>query len=139
MMLNRLRSPLAFVYLTALCIAGAARAEEPSAFSDRVQNGNKVEAAPEYSDYFTNHYFPSLGQPMADAIKSCAAQHHASSAKFALVSDLSANGDFEKIEFQPQSNVAWCFAEKVKTFHAPPPPYISGEGFPVVFEITITP
>ena len=72
MMLNRLRSPLAFVYLTALCIAGAARAEEPSAFSDRVQNGNKVEAAPEYSDYFTNHYFPSLGQPMADAIKSCA-------------------------------------------------------------------
>jgi len=138
-MLNKLRRSLAFACLAVLCIAGAAKAEGPSTFSERVQNGNKVEAAPEYSDYFTNHYFPSLGQPMSDAIKHCASIHQASSAKFAVVSDLSANGEFEKIEFQPQSNVAWCFSEMLKTLHAPPPPSVPGEGFPVVFEITITP
>jgi len=131
-----MRTKLTFALLLLCC--GQLSAETLS-FSERIKLAKEIEKQKSAENYFFKEMFPSVGGVMADAMKRCTSAPKANLSPFTLVADISTQGKFINIAYEPRINTAACFADLLSTLQAPPPPTCECVTMPIVIEMKIEP
>jgi hypothetical protein len=109
------------------------------AFPDRVALAKRVETQPEAAQYLKSQMYPAIGPALASAMRACLPPGKPSPGKFAVVADLSQEGKFVKIDYEPKVEAAACLANAMATFHAPRPVTCGCELLPIVIEMSVVP
>lgn len=108
-------------------------------FSDRVALAKRAEQQNDIGNYLYKEMFPAIGSNMSELMKSCLAKPNASVDKFTIVADVKQPGQFNKIDYQPRTNTASCFAEGLVSLHLPNTKFCQCGSLPVVLDMSITP
>lgn len=115
-------------------------AADNQAFAERVALAKKIEEQRATTEYFQNSMYPAIGPSLASAMKKCMSRSAASTAKFSVVADITQDGKFTRIAYEPNTNTAACLAAAMASFRAPPPPTCDcGAALPIVIDMSITP
>jgi hypothetical protein len=122
----------------ACCLSTAAA--EPKTFEERRHLAQALEDNSKTAQrYLYSDMYPAIGSAMADAMLNCLKPSGVSSEPFSLIADVSRDGRFMQIAYEPQSNTAACFATAVSSFRVPSPPPFGQESFPIVMDMKIKP
>lgn len=124
--------------LLACCCVRAAAAQ-PETFEERRHLARILEDSEPARSYIYNKMFPAIGSTMADAMRDCLNSSEASSEAFSVVADVSQDGRFTHVAYEPRSNTATCFATAMSSFQVPSPPSGGETPFPIVFVMKIKP
>ena len=125
--------------LLLVCCLSAAAAQ-PRTFEERRHIAQALEGnSKTVQGYLSSEMYPAIGSAMADAMRNCFERSGASSEPFSLVADVSQDGRFMQIAYEPKSNTAACFAKAISLFRVPSPPALGQESFPIVMDMTIKP
>jgi len=108
-------------------------------FESRVANGKAAAATPEGENYEA-----SLGPIIGGAMQACIAigsKEIANLGKFIVVGNVSATGSLVEVDFNPNTAVSRCFAEKLQGQRLPKPPGTStlSAGFPIQVTLSVVP
>lgn len=125
-------------YLFLLCCTQAA-ATHAETFEERRHLAQMVEDSEPARSYIYGEMFPAIGSAMADAMRDCLKFSAASKEAFAMVADVSQDGRFTDIAYEPRSNTATCFATAISSFQVPSPPSLGEKSFPIAFHMEIKP
>lgn len=126
------------LFLSILLIVSSSSAIAAT-FSERVATAKDVELQEETSIYFRNNMYPAIGQELNQAMRECTSLPNANIEKFTVVADITQEGKFVNIEYEPKTNTAACLAKAMKTFHSPPPPTCDSGSLPIVINMTVAP
>jgi hypothetical protein len=110
-------------------------AGEPS-FNERIELAKLAERSPEARDYASKYIFPAMATQMSKAMQACLAIRSANKEPFVLVADLQNSGALAKIDFEPKTNTAACFATQFKNLHLPSAHFIV-DAQPIYFEMSL--
>ncbi len=129
--------------LTSFALAlmlSAPQAVPDDSFSARVLRGKLVEAGvggPAYQ----KQLWAQINDPVTVLLKSCLASNApADKSPFTVVADLSPDGKPARIEAQPATPVARCFADGFGEIALPPPPKLpDGAPYPIEIDVSIVP
>ena len=81
--------------------------------------------------------YPALRSDMATAMKRCVKLPGATKDKFEVVADITRQGVFSNLAYQPESVVAECYARALSVLRAPVLPRSLGRSLPVVFDMSV--
>lgn len=109
-------------------------------FSARVLHGKLVEAGvggPEYQ----KQMWERINDPVTELLKGCIASNApADKSPFTVVAELAPDGKPGRIEAQPATPVARCFANGFGKIALPPPPKLSDSTlYPIEIDVSIVP
>lgn len=108
-------------------------------FAERRQRAELVEAQSSVRSYLDDKMFPAVGPAIATAMHDCLKPKGASMKRFTILADLSKDGHFTRVAYEPKTNTATCFAAAMAAFHAPPPPTQDGNPLPIVIDMKVAP
>jgi len=120
-------------------LAFQANAADGSSFSERVALAEKIEEQKATAEYFKNGMYPAIGPSLSSAMRECTSLAGASTAKFTVVADVSQDGRFTHIDYEPNTNTAACLAAAMVSFRAPPPPTCDCGELPIVINMSVKP
>ncbi len=127
-------------YIVAFSVlAFQANAADAPAFAERVALAKKLEEQNATAEYFQNGMYPAIGPSLASAMRDCTSRAGASTEKFTVVADVSQDGQFTHIAYEPNTNTAACFAAAMELLRAPPPPTCDSSALPIVIEMSVKP
>ncbi len=133
-------SHLCRAYIVAFSIlAFQASAAEATSFAERVALAKRVEEQKATAEYFKNGMYPAIGPSLASAMQECTSRAGASTEKFTVVADVSQDGQFTHIAYEPNTNTAACFAAAMELLRAPPPPTCDSGALPIVIDMSVKP
>lgn len=129
---------LAFAF--ALLLGASPQPPPDESFSARVLRGKLVEAGvggPEYQ----KQLWARINDPVTELLKACIASHApADKSPFTVVAELSPDGTPGRVEAQPATPVASCFASGFGKLALPPPPKLSDSTlYPIEIDVSIVP
>ncbi len=126
--------------LPLVLLCGFSSVDATETFAERVALAKKIESQKEGAAYLFGSFFPALGPAMGGIMKKCLVTDGASQEKFALVANVSLNGDLIDVDFEPKANsTATCFVKDFGTLKAPPPPICECGALPVTIDIKVKP
>jgi len=120
-------------------LAFQANAADGTSFDERVALAIKIEEQKATSEYFKNGMYPAIGPSLASAMRECTSRAGASTAKFTVVADVSQDGLFTHIAYEPNTNTAACLAAAMASFSAPAPPTCDCGELPIVINMSVKP
>lgn len=88
------------------------------AFFERVALAKKIEEQSATAEYPRNGMFPAIGHALQSTMLKCTSLPGASTKKFSVVADISPEGKFTRIAYEPKSNTAKCLATAMEPFRA---------------------
>ncbi|MDR0476984.1 MAG: hypothetical protein LBH14_03465 [Desulfobulbaceae bacterium] len=107
------------------------------ALSDRIALAKRVETEPEAAQYFKTQMYPAITQALANAMTACFPPEKPNPGKFTVVANVSREGKFVNIDYEPKSEAVACVANAIAGFHTPPP--VMHELLPIVIEMSVVP
>lgn len=120
-------------------LLGAAPAAPADTFADRVLQGRLAEATTDGAAY-QKRLWAQLDTPVTAALKRCIASHApADKSPFTVVADVSSAGAPARVDAQPATPVATCFATWLAGTTLPAPPVGSGAAYPIEIDVSIVP
>lgn len=126
--------------LFALCVVPLHVCADPSlSFAKRVAFAKEVEEQKATAEYFHNGMYPAIGPSLSAAMRECMSHAGASTDKFTVVADITQNGEFIHIAYEPNTNTAACLAAAMASFRAPAPPTCDYGALPIVIDMSIKP
>ena len=134
-----MRSSYAGWVVAAIIAPLSASGADSVSFTDRVALAKRVETQAEAAQYFKSQMYPAVGPALASAMRACLPPGKPTPGKFAVVADVSQEGRFVNIDYEPKVEVAACLANAMATFHPPRPVTCGCELLPVVIEMSIVP
>lgn len=114
----------------------AARAET---FAERHLMARLAEEQEPARSYLKDKMFPAVGPAIATAMRGCLTPPGVSAEPFTVLADLSKDGSFTRIVYEPKMDTAACFAAAMPAFHAPPPPTQDGRPLPISIDMKVVP
>ena len=114
-------------------------AEQTLSFEKRVALAKEIEEQNATAEYFHNGMYPAIGPSLAGAMRECMSHVGASPDKFAVVADVTQDGEFIHIAYEPNTNTAACLAAAMASFRAPAPPTCDCGPLPIVIEMSVKP
>ncbi|MCK4118391.1 hypothetical protein ACI2UK_13755 [Ralstonia nicotianae] len=108
-------------------------------FAERRQLAKLAEEQEPTRSYLKDKMFPAVGPATATAMRGCLTPAGASAEPFTVLADLSKDGNFTRIAYEPKTNTAACFAAAMPSFHAPPPPTQDGRPLPISIDMKVVP
>lgn len=126
--------------LSLALLLGAPPTSPADSFAARVMHGKLVEVGPTGASY-QKALWGQLNGPVTTALKTCIASHApADPAPFTVVADIRPDGQPGRVEAQPATAVASCFAQWLGTQTLPPPPQLADEAvYPIEIDVSIVP
>lgn len=121
-----------------LCCTQAAAAHAKT-FEERRYLAQMVEDSEPARSYIYGKMLPAIGSAMADAMRDCLKSSAASKEAFAVVADVSQDGRFTDIAYEPRSNTATCFVTAMSSFQVPSPPSWGEKPFPIALHMEVKP
>jgi hypothetical protein len=120
-------------------LLGATPGAPAETFADRVLQGRLAEAAADGAAY-QKKMWAQLDAPVTAALKGCIASHApADKSPFTVVADISPAGAPSRVDAQPATPVATCFATWLAGTTLPVPPTSSGAAYPIEIDVSIVP
>jgi hypothetical protein len=121
-------------------LLGAPQTPPDDSFSTRVLRGKLIEAGvggPEYQ----KQMWARINDPVTELLKACIASNApADKSPFTVVAELSPDGKPGRIEAQPATPVASCFASGFEKIALPAPPKLpDGASYPIEIDVSIVP
>ena len=109
-------------------------------FAARVLRGKLVEAGPTGPGY-QKVLWHQLDGPVTTALKTCIARHApADKSPFTVVAEIPPDGATRRVEAQPATPLAGCYARWLATQTLPPPPRLGdAAGYPIEIDVSIVP
>lgn len=108
-------------------------------FAERHHLAKLAEEQEPTRSYLNDKMFPAVGPAAATAMRGCLTPAGASTEPFTVLADLSKDGNFTRIAYEPKTDTAACFAAAMPSFHAPPPPTQDGRPLPISIDMKIVP
>ena len=126
--------------LSLALLLGAPSAQPADTFAARVTQGKLVEAGPTGAGY-QKTLWHQLDGPVTAALKTCIASHApADKSPFTVVANIRPDGAPRRVEAQPATPLADCFARWLSTQTLPPPPKLSDTiDYPIEIDVSIVP
>ncbi|MHA2904259.1 hypothetical protein [Ralstonia mannitolilytica] len=120
-------------------LCGSVLGAEAETFAERHHLAKLAEEKEPTRSYLNDEMFPAVGPAAATAMRGCLAPAGASTDPFTVLADLSKDGDFTRIAYEPKTDTATCFAAAMPSFHAPPPPTQGGRPLPISIDMKVVP
>jgi hypothetical protein len=98
-----------------------AHAGENTGFAGRVALANKFLAQEKTAAYVRDEMIPAIRPALYTAMRACRNYPGASSENFAVVADVTREGEFVDIDYEPKTNTGACMTRAMVSFRAPPP------------------
>ena len=126
--------------LSLALLLGASSAQPADTFVARVTQGKLVEAGPTGAGY-QKTLWRQLDGPVTAALKTCIASHApADKSPFTVVADIRPDGAPRRVDAQPATPLAGCFARWLGTQTLPAPPKLSDTiDYPIEIDVSIVP
>jgi hypothetical protein len=124
--------------LSLALLLGAPSAQPADTFAARVTHGKLVEVGPTGPAY-QKTLWRQLDGPVTAALKSCIARHApADKSPFTVVADIRPDGAPRRVDAQPATPLASCFARWLATQTLPPPPRLGDTtDYPIEIDVSI--
>lgn len=120
-------------------LLGATPGAPADSFTDRVLQGRLAEAAANGAAY-QKQLWARIEAPVTAALTGCIASHApADKSPFTVVADVSPTGAPSRVDAQPATPVATCFATWLAGTTLPAPPAGSGAAYPIEIDVSIVP
>jgi len=121
-------------------LLGTPQAAPDDSFSARVLRGRLAEAGAGGAEY-QKRMWERINDPVTDLLKGCIASNApADKSPFTVVADLAPDGRPGRIEAQPATPVARCFAKGFADLALPAPPKLAdSNAYPIEIDVSIVP
>lgn len=121
-------------------LLGPPQTPSDDGFAARVLHGKLVEAGAGGQAY-QKQMWERINDPVTALLKGCIASNApADKSPFTVVADLAADGKPGRIEAQPATPVASCFATGFGKIALPPPPELADSAaYPIEIDVSIVP
>ncbi len=127
-------------YLLLLCLNRNALGAGVDSFDERYRLGQMAEENEPTRSYIRHSMPRAVGPAAGQAMHDCLEPSGASTTPFKVIADISGDGRFTRIAFEPKTDTAACFAAAMTSFQAPPPPPTQDGGpLPISIYMTIVP
>ncbi|CAJ0775123.1 hypothetical protein LMG18095_00007 [Ralstonia thomasii] len=120
-------------------LSGNVLAAGAETFAERHQLARLAEGQEPTRSYLKDKMFPAVGPAVATAMRGCLTPPGVSTEPFTVLADLSQDGNFTRIVYEPKTDTAACFAAAMPSFHAPPPPTQYGRPLPISIDMNVVP
>ena len=129
-----------FTLLTLALLLGTPQGTASDSFATRVTQGKLVEAGSTGPAY-QKQLWERINDPFAAALKACLVSNApADKSPFTLVADVSPDGKPHRIDVQPATPVANCFAISLGKMTLPAPPKLPDSAtYPIEIDVSIVP
>ena len=124
--------------LSLALLLGAPSTRPADTFAARVTRGKLVEAGPTGPGY-QKILWRQLDGPVTTALKTCIASHApADKSPFTVVAEIRPDGAPRRVDAQPATPLAGCFARWLRTQTLPAPPRLNDTtDYPIEIDISI--
>jgi hypothetical protein len=123
-----------------LILYGNALGAGVKSFEERYRLGGLAEENEPARSYIRDTMYRAIGPATANVMHDCLKPTGANTAPFKVVADLSGDGRFIHVAYEPKTDTAACFAAAMTSFQAPPPPPTQDGGpLPIAIYMTIAP